>query len=132
MIASVDKQPEDRGDDRDEHRDDRPERERQDERRGDDPDQLAGLRAGLGDLLAELPAGLDLEAGGLRRFGRGVDDVLGLPLRERAGADLQPDGQIPRRLVLAQRRRALGRERVDDRGDFWLLREIRCRLVDRV
>ena len=52
------------------------------------------------------------------------------PSESCAGADGQRHRQIARRLVLAERRGALRREWVDDRGDVGRLRDVRGRLVD--
>ena len=51
--------------------------------------------------------------------------VCGVVDRQRAGADRERDRQVAGRLVLAQRRRALRRERVDDRRDVRLLGDAR-------
>ena len=56
--------------------------------------------------------------------------VLGVAGRQLTGRHRKRHRQVARLLVLAQRRRALRRQRVDDRGDVRGLREIARCLVD--
>jgi hypothetical protein len=95
-------QPEHRRHDRQDHRRDRAEGEHQDHDRRREADRLARLCVGLGDRLAEVAAGGDLEPGLLRGALR-VDDLLGLVVGEVALALGQGDRDVGDLLVLADR-----------------------------
>ena len=128
-----DRQPadeaDDRGDDRQPHGHDRPEREQQDDDGHRQPDHLARVRLGLGDLLAHVAAEADRQAGVARGIGL-VDDPLGVVGRQVARARAQVERDVAGPRVLGQD--VLGGERAGGGADVGVALERRDRVVDRL